>query len=209
MPIEIMTVDFDKSAAASSLPEDTKIHEVDWTKILRRGIPMLLVPVVLLVVILLYRNFYFLEYFHAVSGSIWTGIDLFMGLFIAYIMRGLRPDQRTEIAMRLTPIMLFFMPAVATATITAGIYVALSLKIPLFSSYFEAAGIIAISMIVVGFVIFLPNELRIFLEIVHGAKDVKKIVSLTMINLNLAAVMLVLQVAIILLMAHFATGIPL
>ena len=209
MPIEIMTVDFDKSAAASSLPEDTKIHEVDWTKILRRGIPMLLVPVVLLVVILLYRNFYFLEYFHAVSGSIWPGIDLFMGLFIAYIMRGLRPDQRTEIAMRLTPIMLFFMPAVATATITAGIYVALSLKIPLFSSYFEAAGIIAISMIVVGFVIFLPNELRIFLEIVHGAKDVKKIVSLTMINLNLAAVMLVLQVAIILLMAHFATGIPL
>lgn len=204
-----MTVDYGKSAATSSLPEDMKVHEVDWARIMRRGIPMLLVPVVLLVAILLYRNFYFLEYFHAVSGSIWTGIDLFMGIFIAHIMRGLRPDQRTEIAMRLTPIMLFFMPAIATATITAGIYVALSLKIPMLSSYFEAVGIVAISMIVVGFVIFLPNELRIFLEIVHGAKDVKKIVRLTMINLNLAAVMLVLQIAIILLMAHFATGIPL
>jgi hypothetical protein len=204
-----MTADLDKIEYAEKGSGNLRTNAVDWTRILRRGIPMLLVPIVLLVVILLYRNFYFLEYFHAVSGSIWTGIDLFMGIFIAYIMRGLRPDQRTEIAMRLTPIMLFFMPAIATATITAGIYVALSLKIPLFSSYFEAAGIIAISMIVVGFVIFLPNELRIFLEIVHGAKDVKKIVRLTMINLNLAAVMLVLQIAIILVMAHFATGIPL
>lgn len=132
-----------------------------------------------------------------------------MGIFIAHIMRGLRPEQRTEIAMRLTPIMLFFMPSIATVTITAGIYVALSLGIPLFSPYFEAAGIVAVSMIVVGFVIFLPNELRIFLEIVHGANNVRKIVRLTMINLNLAAVMLVLQIAIIFLMAHFATGAPL
>ena len=204
-----MTADLDKIEYAERGSGNLRTNAVDWTGILRRGMPMLLVPVALLIVILMYRNFYFLEYFHAVSGSIWTGIDLFMGIFIAHIMRGLRPDQRTEIAMRLTPIMLFFMPAIATTTITAGIYVALSLNIPLFSPYFEAAGIIAISMIVVGFVIFLPNEMRIFLEIVHGAKDVKKIVRLTMINLNLAAVMLVLQIAIILVMAHFATGIPL
>ncbi len=184
-------------------------YEVNWRRIMKRGIPMLFTPIILFIVILLYRNFYFLEYFHAVSGSIWTGIDLFMGIFIAHIMRGLRPDQRTEIAMRLTPIMLFFMPAIATATITAGIYVAFSLKIPMFSPYFEAAGIIALSMIVVGFLIFLPNEVRIFLEIVRGGKDVRKIVRLTMINLNLAALMLVLQISIILVMAHFATGVPL
>lgn len=184
-------------------------YEVNWKEIIKRGIPMLLTPIILLIVILISRSFYFLEYFHAVSGSIWTGIDLFMGIFIAHIMRGLRPDQRTEIAMRLTPIMLFFMPAIATATITAGIYVAFSLGIPLFSVYFETTGIIALSMIVVGFFIFLPNEVKIFLEIIRGGKDVKKIVKLTMINLNLAALMLVLQVSIILVMAHFATGVPL
>lgn len=204
-----MTANHEVSAATGTIPEDTARYEVNWSRIMRRGIPMLLVPVILLIAILLYNNFYFLEYFHAVSGSIWTGIDLFMGIFIAHIMRGLRPDQRTEIATRLTPIMLFFMPAIATATITAGIYVALSMNIPLFSPYFEAAGVIAISMIVIGFGIFLPNELRIFLEIVHGAKNVGKIVRLTMINLNLAAVMLFLQIAIILVMAHFATGVPL
>lgn len=189
--------------------ENRAPYNADWRRIMKRGLPMLFIPVILLVLILISGNFYLLEYFHAVAGSIWTGIDLFMGIFIAYIMRGLRPEQRTEIAMRLTPIMLFFMPAIATATITAGIYVARSLGIGFFTSYFVAVGIIAIAMIVVGFVIFLPNELRIFLEIVHGAKNVKKIVRLTMINLNIAAVMLVLQISIILLMAHFATGVPL
>jgi hypothetical protein len=204
-----MTSDSDARSVASNLAKDKIAYGTDWTRIMKRGIPMLALPIILLVLILISKNFYFLEYFHAVSGSIWTGIDLFMGIFIAHIMRGLRPEQRTEIAMRLTPIMLFFMPSIATVTITAGIYVALSLGIPLFSPYFEAAGIVAVSMIVVGFVIFLPNELRIFLEIVHGANNVRKIVRLTMINLNLAAVMLVLQIAIIFLMAHFATGAPL
>ncbi|MCW6158120.1 MAG: hypothetical protein LVQ63_01370 [Thermoplasmatales archaeon] len=204
-----MTSDSDAKSVASNLAKGRVTYVTDWTRIMKRGIPMLALPIILLVLILISKNFYFLEYFHAVSGSIWTGIDLFMGIFIAHIMRGLRPEQRTEIAMRLTPIMLFFMPSIATVTITAGIYVALSLGIPLFSPYFEAAGIVAVSMIVVGFVIFLPNELRIFLEIVHGTNNVRKIVRLTMINLNLAAVMLVLQIAIIFLMAHFATGVPL
>ena len=204
-----MTSDSDAKSVASNLAKGRVTYVTDWTRIMKRGIPMLALPIILLVLILISKNFYFLEYFHAVSGSIWTGIDLFMGIFIAHIMRGLRPEQRTEIAMRLTPIMLFFMPSIATVTITAGIYVALSLGVPLFSPYFEAAGIVAVSMIVVGFVIFLPNELRIFLEIVHGTNNVRKIVRLTMINLNLAAVMLVLQIAIIFLMAHFATGVPL
>jgi len=204
-----MTSDYNERSSSRKDSGHMSVYEVDWGIIMRRGIPLSLVPIFLLIIVLLIRNFYFLEYFHAVAGSIWTGIDLFMGIFIAHIMRGLRPDQRTEIAMRLTPIMLFFMPAIATSTITAGIYVALSLKIPLFSSYFEVAGVIAVLMIVIGFLIFLPNEVRIFIEILHGAKDVKKIVRLTMINLNLAAVMLVLQITIILIMAHFATGVPL
>ncbi len=181
---------------------------VDWKKILKRGLPMLLTPIILLIIILGFHVFYFLEYFHAVAGSIWTGIDLFMGLFISYIMRGLKPPQRVEIAMRLTPIMLFLMPSTATATVTAGIYTAMHLRIPFFSFYFELAGIIVIAMIIIGFFIFLPNELRVFLEIVHGGKNVKKIVRLTMLNLYLANVMLVLQITIILIMAHFATGIP-
>ncbi|MCL4334165.1 MAG: hypothetical protein M1290_00880 [Candidatus Thermoplasmatota archaeon] len=204
-----MTTEHGSESVAVNASSKMVPYRADWSKIMRRGLPMLFVPVVLLVLILLSRNFYFLEYFHAVAGSIWTGIDLFMGIFISYIMRGLKPEQRTEIATRLTPVMLFFMPAIATATVTAGIYVALSLKMSFFSPYLVAVGIIVIMMILVGFVIFLPNELRIFLEIVHGAKNVKKIVRLTMINLNLAALMLVLQISVILMMAHFATGVPL
>jgi hypothetical protein len=170
------------------------------------GLPLLLIPPILLVIILLSKSFYFLEYFHVISGSAWTGMDLVMGIFFAYIMRGLKPFQRAEISKRLIPTMLFFMPAISTVTITAGIYLAISLKISFFSEDFIIVAILALALIVQGLAIFLPNELRIYIELLRGGKDVDKIVRLTMFNLKLSLLQLIFQIVIILYMAHFATG---
>ena len=194
----------------------TEVSTTDAVKInysisgsLKRGLPMLIIPPALLAIIIASRSFYFLEYFHVLSGSAWTGMDLVMGIFFAYIMKGLGNQDRAEVSKRLTPVMLFFMPAISTTTVTAGIYLALSLHISFLSPYFIIVAVIAIILTVQGLVIFLPNEARVYLELLRGGKDTRKIVRLTMMNIRISLVQLVLQIAIIVFMAHFATGYPL
>ncbi|MHB8360763.1 MAG: hypothetical protein ACYDAO_03945 [Thermoplasmataceae archaeon] len=175
---------------------------------LSKGLPMLLIPIIILIAIMLSGNFYFLEYFHVLSGSAWTGMDLIMGIFFAYIMHGLRNNERAEVSKRLIPVMLFFMPAISTTTITAGIYLAFALHIDLFSSYFIAVAILSLTMMITGLFIFMPNELRVYIELIHGGKDIGKIVRLTMFNIRLSLLQLSMQLIIIVFMAHFATGYP-
>ncbi len=172
-----------------------------------RGFPMILIPPVILALILYIHNFYFLEYFHVVAGSMWTGMDLVLGLFFSYVMKGLNNFERTKISMRLTPTMLYFMPAISSVTITAGIYTALAMKIPFSSIYIIVALVIAFILFIEGIGIFLPNELRVYMEIISGAKNTEKIVKLTMFNLRLSLIQVIFQIAIILMMAHFAVGV--
>lgn len=172
-----------------------------------RGLPMLIIPPVILVIVLFGNDFYFLEYFHVMAGSAWTGMDLVLGLFFSYVMKGLTNEERTKIAMRLTPTMLFFMPSISAVTITAGVYTAMHLKIPFSSPYIIAALVISAILFVQGISVLLPNELRVYNEIRRGAKDVNKIVRLTMFNLKLSFSQVVFQIVIITLMAHFAVGV--
>lgn len=173
---------------------------------LSKGLPMLLIPPIVLGIILASRSFYFLEYFHVISGSAWTGIDLVMGIFFSYIMVGMNNHERVEVSKRLTPMMLFFMPSISTTTVTAGIYLAMNLKISFFSPYFIVVAVIALILTIQGLLIFLPNELRVYFELLRGGQNREKIVRLTMFNLRLSLVQLILQIVIILFMAHFATG---
>ncbi|MDG7035451.1 MAG: hypothetical protein JRM78_04445, partial [Nitrososphaerota archaeon] len=56
--------------------------------------------------------------------------------------------------------------------------------------------------------IFLPNELRVYRELLKGPRgDIKKAIRLTMLNLRLSLVMVILQILIILMMAQLATGV--
>lgn len=171
------------------------------------GLPLLIIPPVLLAIIIISGDFFFLEYFHVISGSAWTGMDLVMGIFFAYIMKNVTDIERAQISRRLIPVMMFFMPAIATTTITAGIYTAMSLKINFFNYYFIAVAILALTMMVLGLLIFLPNELRIYMEMSRGGKKVDKIVKLTMFNLRISLIQLILQIVIIGFMANFAVGV--
>ncbi len=50
----------------------------------------------------------------------WTGIDLFMGIFGRTVMTKISPMSRVEVAKRLTPTMLFLMPSIAAVATAAG-----------------------------------------------------------------------------------------
>lgn len=93
-------------------------------------------PIAALAVALLTKNRLLLDYTHVICGGTWTGIDLFMGLVMSRVIRGLAPEARVEVVKKLVPLMLFLMPSLASVAITAGIYLAqweglLSLQSPL------------------------------------------------------------------------------
>ena len=172
-----------------------------------RAYPLVLLPAGALVAALLSHTFLFLDYVHVLTGGLWTGIDIFMGIVIGPIMGRMAGPARAEFVQRLVPTMLFLMPTLASVTITAGIYLALSEGIfNLGYLAIQLAGVIVLLLIAQGFGIFLPNEVRIVLELRRSRPDLGKIGRLGMMNARLAGVQAVLQVAIIFVMANLASG---
>ena len=172
-----------------------------------RAYPLVLVPVGALVVALLLNQFVVLDYVHVMSGALWTGIDIFMGLVIGPILGRMTGPARADFVQRLVPTMLFLMPALASVTITAGIYLAMMEGIfQLNYLSIQLAGIFVLILAGQGFGIFLPNELRIVLELRKEHPDVGKIGRIGLLNARLAGGQAVFQVALIFVMASLATG---
>ncbi len=172
-----------------------------------KAIPLLFVPVLALLGALATGRFVYLDYVHVICGGLWTGIDIFMGLVIGPIIGKMSGPARADFVQRLVPTMLFLMPALASVTITAGVYLALSEGIfDLHYLAIQLAGVIVIVLTAQGFGIFLPNELRIVLELRKARPDIGKIGRLGLLNARLSGVQAVFQVAIIFVMANLAAG---
>ncbi len=90
-----------------------------------RAYPLFFLPTVALVVALLLDRFVALDYVHVMSGALWTGFDIFMGIVIGPILGRMSGPARTDFVQRLVPTMLFRMPTLASVTITAGSYLAI------------------------------------------------------------------------------------
>ncbi len=167
----------------------------------------LFVPIVALVLVLIFGNLLALNYLHVLTGGTWTGIDLFMGIVMGRILKGLEPQARTLVIKKLVPLMLFLMPALATVAITSGINLASKLGMLTFASpVILAAVVIVIILSVQGFGIIMPTEIRIFLELRKKEPNREKIVKWGMRNVKLAGSQGVFQVALIFVMANLALG---
>ncbi|ARM75506.1 hypothetical protein [Acidianus manzaensis] len=162
----------------------------------------LIVPPIALAYAEISNNFVFLDYVHVITGGTWTGIDLFMGLIMSRVLRSLEPNVRAEIIKRLVPMMLFFMPSLAAVATTAGIFIAMKFGIFTPSNLLiDIAGIIVIILIIQGFGIIMPNEVRIFLELRKDKPDTQKVIKLGMRNIYVSGSQSVFQIAIIFVMA--------
>jgi hypothetical protein len=167
----------------------------------------LFVPLGALVLVLAYGNLLALNYLHVLTGGTWTGIDLFMGIVMGKILRGLDPLARTQVIKKLVPLMLFLMPALATVAITSGISLASQLGMLTFASpMIVAAVVIVIILSVQGFGILMPTEIRIFLELRKKEPNRDKIIKWGMRNVKLAGSQGVFQVVLIFVMANLALG---
>jgi hypothetical protein len=144
-----------------------------------------------------------LNYVHVITGGIWAGITLFMGTIMSRIMSMLDINARIEVAKRLSPLLLFFMPTLTVVTIISGYYLAVKLGVFIITSpWIVAAGIIVIILIVIGFGIIGRNERRLFLELYKQKPNVEKIERLMNINHEAERIQAIFLLAIIFVMAR-------
>ncbi len=161
------------------------------------------IPIVGLLYAIYFGTLSTLHYVHIMTGAFWTGTDLFMGLILGPVLGGLDPQDRAKIFRRLVPKMTFMMPAVATVTITAGIKESQHMGIfALGNTWVLVALIIALLLTAQGFGLLLPNEIRIYRQLLSDRPDVNRIAKLGMLNAKLGGLQGLFQLGIIFAMAH-------
>ena len=151
-----------------------------------------------------------LNYVHIMTGALWTGIDLFMGFVLGPVLGGMEPKDRANVFKRLVPKMTFLMPVLAAVTITSGIELTQWLGYASPSNLFAAlsnpwilATVVIVAILTVqGFGLLLPNEIRVFKQLLSDTPDIEKISRLGMRNAKLGGVQGIFQIAIIFVMAN-------
>lgn len=167
----------------------------------------LALPVVMAVA-LVRHDLYLLNLVHVLSGSLWTGADLFMGFVLGPVLRVLEIRMRTAVIACLVPRTLLYFPMVALTTGTAGWFLAdwLGFMHPAHARYewIIAALVLVAVMTVLGLGFLLPNSLRIWFELRKTAPNLERIVRINRINIWLAGSQGMMQIAIIAVMARLA-----
>jgi len=171
--------------------------------VIRAGIVAIVLPAAALLAAFVSGSFLFMDYVHVLLGAIWTGVDVFYGLIFYFVISSLDSNTRANIAERLIPMSLFFIPGVSILTPLAG-YI-LAVKENIWNPYapeFTAAIIIGSILVAVGFLTIVPASAITFREMRKPGKDVEKVSRLLMLGSRGALVQLVLQVAMISVMAY-------
>lgn len=155
-------------------------------------------------------NLWLLNFVHVMAGVLWTGIDLFMGFVIGPILRRSPFAARRAIVLRLMPRTLFLLPTLSAITGTAGWYHArqlglLEVSYPAYWWVLAALVILAV-LTVQGLAVLLPTNLLVYFEMRKPAPDGARIGRLMKRYVYAVAAQGVMQVAIIVVMARFVTG---
>jgi hypothetical protein len=155
-------------------------------------------------------SLWFLNFVHVMSGALWTGIDLFMGFIIGPVLRRVSLDTRRAMIAGIIPRTLILMPTLSTITSTAGWFLAvrmgfLDLAFPEFWWVIAALAIVTV-LTVQGLGYLLPMNLKLYFEILKSAPDPEKLKRWMRTYVRVVAVQGAMQVAIIVVMARFATG---
>ena len=169
-----------------------------------------ILAIVVMIIVIRIDDRWALNFLHVICGVLWTGIDLFMGFVVGPVMRSLPPPARRAMILRLMPRMLFLMPTLSIITGTAGYYHArqlglLDIDYPQFGWVLAALIIIAI-LTVQGLGVLLPTNLLVYFEMRKSQPDGARIGRLMGRYVYAVAFQGCLQLAIIVIMAKFVTG---
>ena len=166
--------------------------------------------VAVMIAAILGSSLWFLDFVHVMTGSLWTGIDLFMGFVVGPVLRMLNLDTRRAMIAGIIPRTLILMPTLSAITSTSGWFLAvrmgfLDLGYPQFWWVIGALAIVSV-LTVQGLGYLLPMNLKLYFEIQKSAPDHEKLRRWMRTYVRVVGVQGVMQVAIIVVMARFATG---
>ena len=155
-------------------------------------------------------SLWLLNFVHVMAGVLWTGIDLFMGFVIGPVLRHVSFETRRSMIAGIMPRTLILMPTLSTITSTAGWFLAvrlgfLDLGYPEFWWVIAALTVVTI-LTIQGLGYLLPTNLKLYFEILKTQPDQDKIKGWMRTYVRVVALQGCLQVAIVVVMARFATG---
>jgi hypothetical protein len=184
---------------------DDGVRPIDW-----RNLIWFALAILLTMAAVHYDDRWLLNFIHVMSGVLWTGIDLFMGFVVGPIMRTLPIPARRAMILRLMPKTLFLLPTLSAMTGIAGWYHAeqigfLALDWPQYGWVLAALIIIGV-LTVQGLGVLLPTNLLVYFEMRKERPDGARIGRLMKRYVYAVAFQGCMQVAIIVVMARFVTG---
>ena len=155
-------------------------------------------------------NVWLMNFVHVMAGALWTGIDLFMGFVVGPILKGLPMSARQAFVLRLTPKTLFLLPTLSIVTSTAGWFHAQ--QIGLLNAPWPGFGWVVAALVIVavltiqGLGFLLPTNLKVYFELRKPQPNGARIGRLMRWYFLVVAIQGVMQLAIIVVMAKFVTG---
>ena len=155
-------------------------------------------------------SLWLLDFVHVMTGALWTGIDLFMGFVIGPVLRRVSLETRRAMIAGIIPRTLILMPVLSTIASTAGWFLAvrmgfLDVAYPQFWWVIAALAIVTV-LTVQGLGYLLPMNLKLYFEILKDTPDPDKLKRWMRTYVRVVGVQGTMQVAIIVVMARFATG---
>jgi hypothetical protein len=190
------------TVAAVEAPQSLIIWRYFWWALAAVGV---------MIAAILVDNFWFLDFVHVFTGLLWTGIDLFLGFVLGPILRRSEIPVRREIVRRLVPRTLFLMPALAIIAGTSGWFLAVRLgytALPWPAYGWVAAALTLVTLMTIQGVGFLaPVNIFVCLELQKRSPDMKKVGVWMPRYFYATALQGLMQIAIIVVMAKFRTGI--
>lgn len=155
------------------------------------------------------HDIFLLNWIHVLSGALWTGADLFMGFIFGPVLRMLDMRSRTALIAYLVPRTLLYFPMVSLTTGTTGWFLVEWLGFTVSASptyHLTVTSLVLVAvMTVMGLGFLLPNSLRIWWELQRPEPNRERIVRINRINIWLAGIQGLLQIAIIIVMAKFVS----
>ncbi|MDB5601052.1 MAG: hypothetical protein JWN71_3096 [Xanthobacteraceae bacterium] len=155
-------------------------------------------------------NHWFLNFVHVMSGTLWTGIDLFMGFIVGPVLRMLPLETRRAVIGGLVPRTLVLMPTLSTLTTTAGWFLAMRMgyfDLPYPEFWWVVAALAIVTVLTIqGLGYLLPTNLRLYYAFQQDTIDDAKIARMMNLYVGVVGFQGLMQVAIMVVMARFVTG---
>ena len=145
------------------------------------------------------------------SSLLWTGVDLFMGFVLGPILRRVDLSVRREIVRRLTPRTLFLMPTISIISGTTGWFLAVQLGYTALDwpayGWVAAALVLVTLMTIQGLGFLTPVNVLGLPRAAEAEPDLNKISSGCSATSTRSRLQGMMQVAIIVVMTRFRTGV--